>query len=150
MIGVSGRAMLEALIAGHRNSKVLPSWLNEGCEPIPAMTEELVGLFTSITRFWSRQSIGDMSLLRHGGMVRLLTGAYAPSTVRSFLTPSPRMRATIAPHRHLRVSPLPQTGARSASVTSGTSPADDTSVGTSSAPRAARTCGTVAFTGCPS
>jgi hypothetical protein len=30
-------------------------------------------------------SIEDMSLLRHGGMGRLFTGAYAPSTLWSFL-----------------------------------------------------------------
>ena len=30
-------------------------------------------------------SIEDMSLLRHGGMGRLFTGAYAPSTLGSFL-----------------------------------------------------------------
>jgi len=30
-------------------------------------------------------SIDDMALLRHGGMARLFTGAYAPSTLGSFL-----------------------------------------------------------------
>ena len=30
-------------------------------------------------------SIDDMALLRHGGMARMFTGAYAPSTLGSFL-----------------------------------------------------------------
>ena len=30
-------------------------------------------------------SIDDMALLRHGGMRRMFTGAYAPSTLGSFL-----------------------------------------------------------------
>jgi hypothetical protein len=74
VVGLAERAGLRDL-AGTRLTLPLDKGANAGAK----VTALVAGMAAGA------DSIEDMNLLRHGGMGRLVTGLYAPSTLGSFL-----------------------------------------------------------------
>ena len=74
VLGLAQRAGLQALAEQHLT---VPT--DKGAHAGSKVTALVAGMVAGA------DSIEDMSLLRHGGMTRLFTGTYAPSTLGSFL-----------------------------------------------------------------
>ena len=74
MLGLAERVGLRVLAEGHLT---VPT--DKGAHAGAKVAALVAGMVAGA------DSIEDMDLLRHGGMGRLFTGAYAPSTLGSFL-----------------------------------------------------------------
>ena len=74
VLGFADRVGLHRLVEAH---VTVPT--DKGANPGAKVTALVAGMVAGA------DSVADMDLLRHGGMGRLFTGVYAPSTLGSFL-----------------------------------------------------------------